>query len=251
MLFNSLQFWMFFGVVYALYLALNHKWQNRMLLLASYIFYGSWDWRFLSLIIISTVMDYTCGIKIHESTQKDKRKLYLWLSILGNLSILGFFKYFDFFAGNLQGLLSMFGISLQPRFLGIILPVGISFYTFQTMSYTIDIYRKKLKPTNQFLDFALFVSYFPQLVAGPIERARKLLPQILNPRRITIDKIYNGCYLIFWGLFQKVFVADNLAIYVDSIYASPAPYSGPAVWLATYAFIFNIENRQKDFLLRS
>ena len=211
MLFNSFEFAVFFILVFSLYLFLSHKWQNRMLLVASYIFYGWWDWRFLFLIFTSTVLDYICGLKIYKTNDTKKRKLFLFFSIFGNLSILGFFKYFNFFAHSLQALISRFGFFIQPRFLSIILPVGISFYTFQTMSYTIDIYRREMRPTKKFFDFALFVAFFPQLVAGPIERARRLLPQILAPRKLNLDKFYEGCYLIFWGLFQKIFIADNLA----------------------------------------
>jgi len=240
MLFNTLQFAIFFAIVYSLYLALNHNWQNRMLLVASYVFYGTWDWRFLSLIAISTILDYFCGLKIYESKNLSKRKIFLFLSILGNLSILGFFKYFGFFTSSLQIFLNYFGIIIQPRFLNIILPVGISFYTFQTMSYTIDIYREQLRPTKKFFDFALFVAFFPQLVAGPIERAKNLLPQILSPRKLTLDKFYKGCYLIFWGLFQKIFVADNLARILDPVFAAEPPYNGAKVLLALYAFGFQI-----------
>lgn len=197
MLFNTLQFAIYFVIVYSLYLAFNHKWQNRMLLLASYIFYGSWDWRFLSLIWISTVLDYFCGIKINESKDQRKRKLFLIISVAGNLTILGIFKYFNFFAESLQGLAGLFDFDIQARFLHIVLPIGISFYTFQTMSYTIDIYYKKMKPIYKFFDFALFVAFFPQLVAGPIERAKNLLPQILSARRLRLDYFYEGCYLIF------------------------------------------------------
>ena len=240
MLFNSLQFAIFFIIVYGLYLILNHRWQNRMLLVASYVFYGAWDWRFLSLIILSTVLDYYCGLKIKSSRSKRNRKFFLFLSVLVNLSILGFFKYFNFFSSNLQLLLANFNLSLQPRFFQIILPLGISFYTFQTMSYTIDIYRKKLEPTTRFFDFALFVAFFPQLVAGPIERASHLLPQILSPRKVTPSKFYTGCYLIFWGLFQKVFIADNLARLVDGVFGSQPPYNGFTVLISLYAFAFQI-----------
>ena len=240
MLFNSVQFAIFFAIVYLLYLLLNHKGQNRLLLVASYIFYGCWDWRFLSLIAISTVVDYFCGLKIYESREKRKRKLFLFISICSNLTILGFFKYFNFFTENLYALLNGFGFSPDPVFLNIILPVGISFYTFQTISYSIDIYRGELNPTRKFLDFALFVSFFPQLVAGPIERAKNLLPQMLLPRKLTADKFYEGCYLIFWGLFLKVFIADNLARMVDPVFSSSEPYDGVRVLLALYAFAFQI-----------
>jgi len=211
-----------------------------MLLVASYVFYGAWDWRFLSLIFISTVLDYFCGIRIHETADQKKKKLFLIFSIFGNLSILGFFKYFNFFASSLQALFANVGIGIQPHFLHIILPVGISFYTFQTMSYTIAIYRQEMKPTRRFLDFALFVAFFPQLVAGPIERAKRLLPQILLPRKLTLDKFYEGCYLIFWGLFQKVFIADNLAKLVDPVFSGSPPYNGAKVLIALYAFAFQI-----------
>jgi D-alanyl-lipoteichoic acid acyltransferase DltB (MBOAT superfamily) len=204
------------------------------------VFYGAWNWKFLFLIFISTIIDYFCGIKINKSNNRKTKKLFLFFSVLGNLSILGIFKYFNFFASNLQDLLSNFGITIQPHFLNIILPVGISFYTFQTLSYTIDIYRNNLKPTKKFFDFALFVAFFPQLVAGPIERAKHLLPQILYPRQVTLDKFYEGSYLIFWGLFQKVFIADNLARIVDPVFASGFPYNGVRVLIATYAFAFQI-----------
>jgi len=211
-----------------------------MLLVASYIFYGAWDWKFLSLIFISTLLDYICGLKIYESKDIKKRKLFLFFSIFGNLSILGFFKYFDFFASNLQVLLGYFGLHIQPHFFHIILPVGISFYTFQTLSYSIDIYRNQMKPTKKFFDFALFVAFFPQLVAGPIERAKHLLPQILLPRKLSLDKFHEGCYLIFWGLFMKVYVADNLARIVDPMFADFSPYNGVRTLLALYAFAFQI-----------
>jgi len=240
MLFNSFQFAIFFLTFYGLYLVLNHKWQNRLLLIASYVFYGSWDWRFLSLIWISTILDYACGIKIHEAMDPKRRRFFLTLSVAGNLTVLGFFKYFNFFAENFQALVGRFGFEIHPNFIYIILPVGISFYTFQTMSYTIDIYYKKMKPTYNFLDLSLFIAFFPQLVAGPIERAKHLLPQILSPRKIRMDYFYEGCYLIFWGLFLKVFVADNLSKLVDPVFASEPPYNGVQVLIALYAFAFQI-----------
>ncbi len=240
MLFNSLEFFVFFAVVYSLYLVLNHRLQNRMLLVASYVFYGAWDWRFLSLIFTSTVLDYFCGLKIHESDNAKKRKLFLFFSVAGNLSILGFFKYYNFFIDNMQTLLSVLGLHVRIPFIEILLPIGISFYTFQTMSYTIDIYRRQMAPTRKFLDFALFVAFFPQLVAGPIERARNLLPQILTPRNFNRSMFYEGCYLIFWGLFQKAVVADNLARLVDPVISARAPYQGFQVLLAVYAFTFQI-----------
>lgn len=239
MLFNSLEFALFFVIVYSLYLILKHKWQNRMLLVASYVFYGAWDWRFLSLIFISTLLDYICGLKINGSEDEKKRKLFLFISIFGNLSILGFFKYFNFFAGSLDHLLTQFGFSVQSNFMDIVLPIGISFYTFQTMSYTIDIYRKELEPTKRFFDYALYVAFFPQLVAGPIERASHLLPQILTPRKFRLDWLYEGSYLIFLGLYQKMFIADNLSKIVDPVFAGP-PYDGFMVLIGLYAFAFQI-----------
>ncbi len=243
MLFNSLEFAVFFAVVYGSYLLLHHKWQNRMLLLASYVFYGSWDWRFLSLILISTVVDYSCGLGIHHAKDRRYRKRLLIFSVAVNLAILGFFKYFNFFADNLQLLLGSAGFSVQPRFLEVVLPVGISFYTFQTMSYTIDIYRREMEPTKELFDFALFVAFFPQLVAGPIERAKRLLPQILSERLVTRESLIDGVYLIGWGLFQKVVVADNLSRLVDPVFAGGSSlqgYSGWDVLVATYAFAFQI-----------
>ena len=206
MLFNTFDFFYFFIFVFLFYCILNHKWQNRMLLVASYVFYGYWDYRFLSLIILSTIIDYFCGKKIYKSINSSQKKLFLYLSIIGNLSILGFFKYCNFSIENIQLLLSILGISTDLYSLQIVLPIGISFYTFQSMSYTIDIYNNKIKPTNKILDFALFVSFFPQLIAGTIEKARNLLPQILNKRKITLEYICEGLYLIFWGLFLKCFV---------------------------------------------
>jgi len=210
-----------------------------MLLVASYIFYGSWDWRFLSLLLVSTLLDYYCGIMIDNEVRPDKRKKYLIISICGDLIILGFFKYFNFFAGNLTALIALFGIKINPLYLHVVLPIGISFYTFQTMSYTIDIYKKRLTPTKKFLDFALYVSFFPQLIAGPIERAKNLLPQVLRERHVTLEKVCHGGYLIFWGLFQKMYVADNLAKIVDPVFNS-MHLPGASYFLATYAFMIQM-----------
>jgi len=211
-----------------------------MLLLASYIFYGSWDWRYLSLILISTFVDYFCGLGIQNTTCRKRKKSILILSIATNLSLLWIFKYYDFFADSFQVFFSNFGLTVQPYFLNVALPVGISFYTFQTMSYTIDVYRGKLKAAVNFFDFALYVSFFPQLIAGPIERGTRLLPQILKERAVSLDKVYKGAYLFFWGLFLKIFIADNLAKLVDPVFNSVGPYHGAEVLLATYAFSFQI-----------
>jgi D-alanyl-lipoteichoic acid acyltransferase DltB (MBOAT superfamily) len=240
MLFNTLEFSIFFLIVYSLYRISPHRVQNILLLIASYYFYGCWDWRFLSLIFVSTVVDYFCGIKMHQANDNAKRKFFLIASVMTNLGILGFFKYFNFFSDSFADLISIFGLQANTRSLNIILPVGISFYTFQTMSYTIDIYRRKMEPTHNFLDFALFVAFFPQLVAGPIERAKNLLPQVMNPRKITFEKFYEGTYLIFWGLFKKVFIADNLAKIADNIFSTTDVQNGFVVALGVLAFAFQI-----------
>lgn len=240
MLFNSLQFAVFFPLVFMAYIFLDHKKQNLLLLVASYVFYACWDARFLSLLFISTIVDYFCGIKIFHSDNYQQRKKYLIISVLVNLSILCTFKYFNFFTENFQSLFSFLGINLNIRSLNIILPIGISFYTFQTMSYTIDIYNKDLEPTHNFLDFALFVSFFPQLVAGPIERAKNLLPQITSPRKLSLDNFYQGSYLVLWGLFQKMFIADNLATLVDPVFSASNNFNGSQVLIALYAFSFQI-----------
>lgn len=242
MLFNSQIFLIFFIIVYILYILLNQnlKWQNRMLLVASCIFYGAWDWRFIFLMYISISVDFFCGINIQKSNSQRIRKRFLLISILVNLLILGFFKYFNFFALNLQALLNYLGVPLSLKVLNIILPVGISFYTFEAMSYIIDVYQRRMEATRSYLDYALFVTYFPHLVAGPIMRAKNLIPQITSKRELTLNKFYEGCYLIGWGLFQKVFVADNLARIVNSVFAGNPPYNGFAIMVALYAFAFQI-----------
>jgi alginate O-acetyltransferase complex protein AlgI len=239
-LFNSFEFAIFFSCVYGIYLLSNHRWQNRWLLLASYIFYGTWNWKFLGLIWTSTVIDYYCGKKIHETPSRNRRKAILLLSIGTNLGILAFFKYYNFFANSFESLMHIIGWRVDALTLQIVLPVGISFYTFQTMSYTIDIYRNKIEPTDRFLDFALFVTFFPQLVAGPIERAKNLLPQVSSDRVVTWEKLKEGVWLICWGLFKKVFIADNLAKIVDPVFSASNPISGAEALIAVYAFAFQI-----------
>ena len=241
MLFNSWDFWVFFALIYALYLLLPFlRFQNALLLVASYYFYAAWDWRFLSLIVISTIVDYICGQGIVNAKGTGVRRAYLITSLTFNLGFLGFFKYYDFFAENLNDLLIAIGFMPSNLWLNIVLPVGISFYTFQTMSYTIDIYRGNLKPTRNLLNFALFVSFFPQLVAGPIERAKHFLPQIERPRKLNAEQLSQGSWLIFWGLFKKIAVADNLAPIVDSIYADSSNAMAAEVYLGTLAFAFQI-----------
>jgi len=238
--FASLQFAVFLCIVYALYRVLNHRWQNRMLLVASYVFYGAWDWRFLSLMLISTVVDYFVGLRLRDTEDGRMRRLLLLMSLVANLGMLGVFKYFNFFAGSFAELMGWFGVNVSWTTLSIVLPVGISFYTFQTLSYTIDVYRRRLDPTDRFLDFALFVSFFPQLVAGPIERASHLLPQVLAKRTITWDQTTRGLYLIAFGLFKKVVVADGVAGSVDAIYNASGVVTWADVILATYLFAFQI-----------
>ena len=240
MLFNSLEFFAFLAVVYGLYRICQHRWQNRVLLIASYFFYGAWDWRFLSLIFLSTVVDYTIGLRMHRESQPSIRKRLLLVSLVTNLGLLGVFKYFNFFTDSLESLLGSAGISLGWLDLNVILPVGISFYTFQTLSYTVDVFRGHLKPARNFLDFALFVSFFPQLVAGPIERASRLLPQVENPRTIQFQESARGAFLILLGLFKKIAVADGVAQIVDSVFNTTASVSTLEVIVATYCFAIQI-----------
>jgi len=211
-----------------------------MLLVASYVFYGYWDWRFLSLILLSTLIDFSIGRKLYVQNDPSRRKLLLLLSVIANLSILGFFKYFNFFAENFESLVGIFGLTAGDLTLRILLPIGISFYTFQTMSYTIDIYRGKLKPTKNLMNFALFVAFFPQLVAGPIERAKNMLPQIENPRNITPQLINSGIYLIIWGYFKKLVIADNVALIANQVFNNYTDYHGMDIVIGVIAFTVQI-----------
>jgi D-alanyl-lipoteichoic acid acyltransferase DltB (MBOAT superfamily) len=310
MIFNSLDYLFFLPTVYLLYRILPHRLQNRMLLGASYLFYGWWNEKFLFLIIISTMVDYCCGLMIDEGDMKRSRKLsalallllsalvlfgvdwgqslsstallhrtddtlllsiaiggvvvlsailqlacwqarsmsasvrkrvFVTISVVSNLGILGFFKYFGFFVSSAEDLARSIGIA-DPALLrlDILLPVGISFYTFQTMSYTLDIYRGKLKPTKNLFDFGLYVAYFPQLVAGPIERASRLLPKILQPRKIDFDDTLRGFFLVFYGLFKKIAVADSVAGSVASIYGTTGQVSSLDICMATLLFAIQI-----------
>ena len=240
MVFNSLHFIWFFLVVYALYRVLPHRGQNWLLLVASYYFYAAWDYRFVALLAASTLVDYSCGLVLGRMTDQRRRRLVMWLSIGFNLAMLGFFKYFNFFADNLHALFAAIGWQLDFVTLRVLLPIGISFYTFVTMSYVIDVYRKEIEPTRNLVDFAVFVAYFPHLVAGPILRATALLPQIAGARRITAAQVGDGLWLIAWGFFQKIFVADNLAPIATRVFAPEADLSGVNVLLGTYAFAFQI-----------
>ena len=242
MSFISFEFLVLFATVFGLILTLGPRWQNRALLAASYVFYGWWDSRFLGLLAMSTCIDFLVAryIDTHDSPQETaQRKWALAASVSANLGMLGFFKYCNFFTESFVELAATAGFSVSPMTLKIVLPVGISFYTFQTMSYTIDVYRGRLRPTDRFFDFALYVSFFPQLVAGPIERATRLLPQISGNRHVTYAKVCSGAQLVFWGFLKKTIVADNLAIVVNRVYASPDA-GGLEVILATYAFALQI-----------
>ena len=243
MLFNSIDFAIFLPIVFILYwFATNNnlKLQNFLIVAASYLFYGWWDWRFLSLILFSTLIDYSIGIRLSKEDNISKRKILLWISILVNLGFLGFFKYYNFFLDNFVTAFSFFGSSINPQGLNIILPVGISFYTFQTLSYTIDVYKRKLEPTKDFIAFSAFVSFFPQLVAGPIERASNLLPQFYRKREFDYSKAVDGMRQILWGLFKKIVIADNCAQYANEIFNNSADFSGSTLVLGAVFFTFQI-----------
>lgn len=245
MLFNSIDFAIFLPIVFVLYWFVfnkNLKLQNLLIVIASYVFYGWWDWRFLSLIIFSTIVDYSVGLALARQSldNKRKRRILLWTSIIVNLGFLGAFKYYNFFLENFVSAFSFFGAEVGARSLNIILPVGISFYTFQTLSYTIDIYKGKLSPTKSFIDFAAFVSFFPQLVAGPIERATNLLPQFYKNRIFSYPLAVDGLRQILWGLFKKVVIADNCAEYANMIFNNSEAYSGSTLVLGALLFTFQI-----------
>jgi D-alanyl-lipoteichoic acid acyltransferase DltB (MBOAT superfamily) len=243
MLFTSLDFAIFLPIVFILYWFVtqkNLKLQNALIVVASYIFYGWWDWRFLSLIIFSTVVDYLIGQRLRTEDKQSKRKVLLWTSIIVNLGFLGFFKYYNFFLENFVDAFSLFGMEINANSLNIILPVGISFYTFQTLSYTIDVYRKKLEPTKDFMAFSAFVCFFPQLVAGPIERATNLLPQFYKKRIFEYHKAVDGMRQILWGLFKKVVIADNCAEYANQIFNNSADMNGSTLVLGAIFFTFQI-----------
>ena len=243
MLFNSFDFAIFLPIVFISYWFLTNKklkFQNILLLTASYIFYGWWDWRFLSLIFFSTCVDYLIGKAIALSQKKQRQKILLFTSLTINLGLLFVFKYYNFFISNFVGAFSFFGLSFTGTTLNIILPVGISFYTFQTLSYTIDIYRKKLAPAKNFIAFAAFVSFFPQLVAGPIERATNLLPQFYSKKKFNKNQAIDGLRQILWGLFKKVVIADQCAVYVNLIFDNSDDYSGSTLVLGAFFFAFQI-----------
>jgi D-alanyl-lipoteichoic acid acyltransferase DltB (MBOAT superfamily) len=243
MLFNSIDFAIFLPVVLIAYwgfLNKNLKLQNFLILVSSYIFYAWWDWRFLFLIILSTVVDFIVAKFVYKSNDEFSRKFFLLVSFVFNIGLLFYFKYYNFFLDSFLTAFSFFGRKLDISSLSIVLPVGISFYTFQTLSYTIDVYRKKLTPSKDFIAFSAFVSFFPQLVAGPIERATNLLPQFVKTRSFNYSKAIDGLRQILWGLFKKVVIADNCAEYVNQIFNNSDEYSGSVLFLGAFFFAFQI-----------
>lgn len=243
MLFNSIEFAVFLPITFIVYwfiLNKNIKTQNLLVLLASYLFYGWWNWKFLSLIIFSSFIDYFISLALYKCTANKKRKLLLLTSIFVNIGFLCVFKYFNFFIDNFVDAFSFFGLKLHKITLRIILPVGISFYTFQTLSYTIDVYKKKLTPTQDLIAFLAFVSFFPQLVAGPIERASNLLPQFYKKRSFDYSLAVDGLRQILWGFFKKVVIADNCAVYVNEIFTNYTDYSGVSLFIGGVLFAFQI-----------
>ena len=243
MLFTSLDFAIFLPVVFVLYwfgTNKNLKLQNGLIVLASYVFYGWWDWRFLSLILFSSLVDYVVGRSLEKEEDERKRKVLLVTSLVVNLGFLGFFKYFNFFLDNFTTAFSFFGAEIPSTSLNIILPAGISFYTFQTLSYTIDVYKRKLEPTRDIVAFLAYVSFFPQLVAGPIERATHLLPQFHKQRKFDVSQSIDGLRQILWGLFKKIVIADGCAQYANDIFVTSADQSGSTLVLGAIFFAFQI-----------
>jgi alginate O-acetyltransferase complex protein AlgI len=243
MLFNSINFALFLPIVFFLYWFVfkkSLKLQNYLLLGASYFFYACWDWRFLFLLIFSTLLDYFTGIKISEASKPRIKKFWFWLSITVNLGFLGVFKYFNFFSASFAEGLANLGLQVNPWTLNVILPIGISFYTFHGLSYVIDIYNTRIKPERNFVDYSVFVSFFPLLVAGPIERATHLLPQIKTRRTFEYSKAVDGLRQILWGLFKKIVIADNCAYFANVIFDNSADQSGSTLVLGALFFTFQI-----------
>ena len=247
MLFNSIQFAIFLPIVFLLYWFVfdrfisksGHqlKLQNAFIVVASYVFYGWWDWRFLLLIAFTSFCSWGSGLLIGKQESKKIAKRWMWLNIIVNLGILALFKYYDFFVTEFA---QLFHISMDRLLLKVILPVGISFYTFQALSYSIDVYRDKMEPTDDIIAFFAFISFFPQLVAGPIERATNLLPQFLKKREFDYNTAVDGMRQILWGLFKKIVVADNCAVYVDQVFSTYMEQSGSTLLLAAIFFTFQI-----------
>lgn len=243
MLFNSISFAIFLPVVFICYWFVtnkNLKLQNALLLIASYFFYSCWDWRFLFLLMFSTLLDYYTGIKMENAKSKENRKFWFLLSIIINLGFLGVFKYYNFFIESFTELVAHFGLIVHPTTINVILPVGISFYTFHGLSYVIDIYKKRISAERNFVDYSVFVSFFPLLVAGPIERATHLLPQIKKPRYFDYSKAVDGLRQILWGLFKKIVIADNCAEFANEIFNNSTDYSSSTLALGALFFTFQI-----------
>ncbi|QOG03822.1 MBOAT family protein [Flavobacterium sp. MDT1-60] len=243
MFFNSLAFAIFLPIVFFLYWFVFNKTkstQNALLIVASYYFYSCWDWRFLFLLVFSTFLDYYTGIQIEKGKSDKSRKFWFWLSISINLGFLGIFKYYNFFAASFAELLNSVGVQASPILLNVILPVGISFYTFHGLSYVIDIYFKRIKAEYNFIDYSLFVSYFPLLVAGPIERATHLLPEIKVKREFDLEKAKEGIYQIVWGLVKKVVIADTCAMYANAIFDHYQSMNSFSLILGAIYFAFQI-----------
>lgn len=243
MLFNSIDFAIFLPIVLGIYWFIcnrNLKVQNLFIVFASYLFYGWWDWRFLGLIIFSTLLDFALGNFLKNEERISRRKLFLWISIIINLGFLGFFKYYNFFVDSFVDSFTFFGKTLEVGSLQIILPVGISFYTFQTLSYTIDVYKKELAPTKDLIAFSAFVCFFPQLVAGPIERAVNLLPQISTKRTINQSQVTDGLKLMLWGFFKKLVIANSLSPIVNDIFNNASTYSSTTLVMGAVFFAFQI-----------
>ena len=242
MTFNSLQYAVFLPVVLVLYWAVRHRAQNALLLVASYLFYGAWDWRFLGLLVFSSVVDFSIGRSLGRAERESRRHSLLVTSLVVNLGVLGFFKYFNFFVDSAVDLLGTVGLEPATPAIRVLLPVGISFYTFQSLSYTIDVYRRRIEPTSSLLDFCTFVAFFPQLVAGPIERASHLLPEIQNPRRRPDSfQLRSGCVLILIGLVKKVAIADALAPSVNTAFRSAEAGTGHWLTLLVGAYAFALQ----------
>ncbi len=240
MLFNSWAFAGFLAIVLPLYYLLPLRGQNILLLFASYVFYGAWDWRFLGLLALSTLVDFSIGRAMDLSRTERRRRALVVFSVVVNLSILGFFKYWNFFIESAADLLTSAGMEAHLPTLRIILPVGISFYTFQTLGYTIDVYRRDTSACRNLLNYALYVSYFPQLVAGPIERVTRLLPQLERRRTVTPQMIHSGAQLILWGFVKKIAIADSVAVHANRIFDQPAGAHGVELWLGLYCFALQI-----------
>lgn len=243
MLFNSIGFVFFLPIVFCLYWFVANKsvkYQNALLLLSSYFFYGCWDWRFLGLLAFSTALDFYSGQKIYNSSSNSQRKTWLIISVCLNLGFLGFFKYFNFFIESFDALLIAAGMNSNIPTLNLILPIGISFYTFHGLSYVFDIYNRKIIPSSNILEYSLFVSFFPLLVAGPIERATHLLPQIEKPRRFKKEMAIDGLRQMLWGFFKKIVVADGCAVYANMTFSDPENFSGSSLSLGAVFFAFQI-----------